>query len=310
MPRSASADGSRYQAGAGQDQQRAHPVDGKQFGGPGHRTTPCCGFQLTVRRAALKSRKPPPEALNRANGSPAVGRQKSSRNTREPRQLGPRRKRGPFFVSTRNSKLSAIADLESLPARRYEISIFSSAVILSKLGAKRQAPPKDLRLPLAQHRSARTWVPLSLPWAKPKGLASETWETSTPSQPPSHLPGDRRIAPPLPALASIQRLEPQVIRPARPLRERTAEEPAAAEAPPAQSVAPQKCEGLPLFREAPSHLAKPVNPCGPFPASTNRKLSGSPGPGFVRARPPRSARDRGSPHSPGSWRTPEASASY
>ena len=28
----------------GEDQRRAHTVDGKQFGGPGSRTTPGCGF--------------------------------------------------------------------------------------------------------------------------------------------------------------------------------------------------------------------------------------------------------------------------
>jgi hypothetical protein len=39
-----------------------------------------------------------PRGIFCANGPPAVGRQKSSRNTREPRQSGPRLRRGPIFL--------------------------------------------------------------------------------------------------------------------------------------------------------------------------------------------------------------------
>jgi len=50
-------------------------------------------------RSGRNSRAATPLRLYSAPTAPqSSGRQPSSRNTREPRQLGPRRKRGPFFV--------------------------------------------------------------------------------------------------------------------------------------------------------------------------------------------------------------------
>jgi hypothetical protein len=92
----------RYQSDARQDQLRGIAVDGKQFGGPGWVYPPVkpipdrCG-------AAVTSCCHAPEAIinPRLTAPRPFGRQPSSRNTREPRQLGPRMLGGRFFCLSR-----------------------------------------------------------------------------------------------------------------------------------------------------------------------------------------------------------------
>ena len=92
----------RAKAGAGEGEQRAFAVDGKQFGGPG-RSVPPERFCHSVARSSRKPGSSSPEALLRANGTPPSGRQPSSRNAREPRQLGPRFDGGRFFLAPLNA---------------------------------------------------------------------------------------------------------------------------------------------------------------------------------------------------------------